>query len=75
LIAAGRDRVFFVWAGETGADDRPPADDGVRTSWSAQGYTIWVEAGPSSDDVKPTIEELGPVVAASRRIRPPPADG
>jgi hypothetical protein len=75
LIATGRGRRFFVWAGETGAADRPPADDGVRTSWSTQGYTFWVESGPSTDDVKPTVDELGPVVAASMRIRPPPADG
>jgi hypothetical protein len=74
LIAQGRGRGFYVWAAGTGADDRPPADDGVRTSWSAQGFTFWVEAGPGAADVKPTVEELDSVVAASRRLRPPPAD-
>ena len=75
LIAGGRGRGFYVWAARTGADDRPPADDGVRTSWSAQGYTFWVEAGPGVGEDKPTVDELDPVVAASRRLRPPPAGG
>ena len=74
LTAEGRGRAFYVWASSTGTDDRRPADDGVRTSWTAQGFTFWVEAGPSSTDVKPTIDELSGIVTASRRIPPPPAD-
>ena len=74
LIADGRGRGFYVWAARTGADDRLPADDGTRTSWSAQGFTFWVASGPGVTDVKPTAEELNPVVVASRRIRPPPED-
>jgi hypothetical protein len=75
LTAEGRGRVFYVWAASTGADDSQPANDGVRTSWAAQGFTFWVESGPGSTDVKPTIEELTDVVVASKRIPPPPADG
>jgi hypothetical protein len=75
LTAEGHGRAFYVWAASTAADDSRPSDDGVRTSWSAQGFTFWVESGPSSTDVKPTIDELSGIVAASRRIPPPPADG
>ena len=75
LSPRGRGRGFYVWAARIGADDQPPAHDGVRTSWSAQGYTFWVQAGPGIGEDKPTVDELAPVVAASRRIRPPPADG
>lgn len=70
LVAKGRGREFYVWAASSGADDSKPVDDGVRISWDAQGFTFWVEPGPSAD-VKPTLDELKPVVAASRRIRPP----
>ena len=74
LIAEGRGRAFYVWAASTGAGDSQPAEDGVRTSWNAQGFTFWVESGPSaSGEVKANLDELEPVVAASRRIRPPPA--
>lgn len=73
LTAEGPGRGFYVWAASTGADDNQPVDDGVRTSWSAQGFTFWVESGPSAE-VKPTFDELKPIVAASRRIRPPPED-
>jgi hypothetical protein len=72
LTADGKGRAFFVWAAESGARYEEPVDDGVRTSWSAQGYTFWVESGPGVTEVKPTIPELEPVVAASRRIPPPP---
>ena len=74
LTADGRGWAFYVWAAGTGADDSQPADDGVRTSWAAQGFTFWVESGPGSTDVKPTVDELKGIVAASRRIPPPPAD-
>jgi hypothetical protein len=74
LTAAGRGRAFYVWAASTNAHDSQPAEDGVRTSWSAQGFTFWVESGPRSTDVKPTVDELERVVAASRRIAPPPVD-
>jgi hypothetical protein len=71
LIATGRDRGFYVWATTMGSDDSEPVDDGVRTSWSAQGLTFWVESGPGSTDVKPTLKEVDRVVAASRRIPRP----
>jgi hypothetical protein len=74
LTAEGRGRAFYVWAASTGADDSHPVDDGVRTSWAAQGFTFWVEAGPGPTDVKPMIVELGGMVAASKRIPPPPAE-
>lgn len=74
LIAAGRGRAFYVWAAGTGSGASDPVDDGVRTSWSAQGITFWVQSGPSVVDVKPTLGELGGVVAASRRLPPPPED-
>jgi hypothetical protein len=74
LTAVGRNRAFYVWAASTNAGDSQPADEGVRTSWGAQGFTFWVEAGPRSTDAKPTVDELEGVVAASRRIGPPPAD-
>lgn len=73
LIAEGHGRGFYVWAASRDGDDSEPVDDGVRTSWNAQGFTFWVESGPSATDAKPTLGELKPVVAASRRIRPPPA--
>jgi hypothetical protein len=73
LIAQGRGRSFYIWAASTGADDSTPDDDGVRTSWSAQEFTFWVEAGPTKTSMKPTFQELGSVIAASRQIRPPPA--
>jgi hypothetical protein len=74
LTAEGHGRGFYVWAASTGLDDSQPAADGVRTSWNAQGFTFWVESGPSRTDAKPTLDELKPVVAASKGIRPPPAD-
>ena len=74
LIAEGRGRAFYVWATGLGAEESQPVDDVVRTSWAAQGFTFWVESGPSSADRKPTIDELAGVVAASRRIPPPAAD-
>lgn len=74
LIAEGRGRTFYVWAAGTGADGSAPTDDGVRTSWTAQGFTFWVESGPSFTDTKPTVAELKGIVAASRRIPPPPLD-
>jgi len=74
LTAAGRGRNFYVWAASTSADDSQPVGDGVRTSWSAQGFTFWVESGPRLTDVKPAIDELAEIAAASRRIAPPPAD-
>jgi hypothetical protein len=72
LIAGDNGRRFYVWATRTGAEDSQLADDGVRTSWSAQRFTFWVESGPRASEMKPTLDELNPVVAASRRIRPPP---
>lgn len=74
LIAAGRGRAFYVWAGATGAGDSEPSDDGVHTSWTAQGYTFWVGAGPRYTDAKPTVAELRAVAAASRLIPPPPEE-
>lgn len=74
LIAAGDGRRFYVWATSTGSEESDPADEGVRTTWSAQGFTFLVESGPRSTDVKPTVEELTHVVAASTRIAPPPPD-
>ncbi len=71
LTAVGRGRAFYIWASSTGADDSEPADEGVRTTWSAQGFTFWVETGPRVADAKPTIDELESVVAASRQIAPP----
>ena len=71
LIAEGRGRAFYVWAAETGAADSEPIDDGVRTAWTAQGFTFWVEAGPSVTDLMPAVDQLRAVVAASRRIPPP----
>lgn len=72
LTAVGRGRAFYIWASSTGADDSGAADAGVRTSWSAQGFTFWVESGPRSADTKPTIDELESVVAVSRQIASPP---
>lgn len=75
LIAEGHGRVFYVSAANTGAVERSPHDDGVRISWSAQGFTFWVQAvlyGVPGYE-RPTVDELEPVVAASRRLRPPPA--
>lgn len=72
LTAEGRGRAFYVWAAYGPAPDSEPTDDGVRTSWGSAGYTFWVESGPGVTEIKPTIEELAPVVAASRRIPPPP---
>jgi len=72
LTAVGRGRAFYIWASSTGGGDSEAADDGVRTSWSAQGFTFWVESGPRSADAKPTIDGLESVVAASRQIAPPP---
>jgi hypothetical protein len=74
LTAEGRGRAFYVWTAGTGADDSEPDDDGIRTSWTAQGFTFWVESGPRSTDVKPSVDELEAVVTASRRLPPPPAD-
>lgn len=74
LIAEGRGRGFYVWAAGTGRADSQPADDGVRTAWTAQGFTFWVESGPSSTDVKPSSAELAGVVLASRRLPAPPAE-
>ncbi len=74
LIAAGDGRRFYVWATNAGSEESDLSDEGVRTTWSAQGFTFWVESGPSSTDVKPTVEELAPVVTASTRIAPPPPD-
>lgn len=74
LTAEGQERGFYIWAASTNADDSQPATDGVRTSWAAQGFTFWVESGPRSTDVKPTVDELNGIVAASRRIVPPPAN-
>lgn len=71
LTAVGRGRAFYVWAASLGTDDSRPVDEGVRTSWSAQGFTFWVESGPRLSDEKPTVDELSDVVAASRRIAPP----
>lgn len=75
LTAEGRRRGFYVWANSTGAGDSEPADEGVRTTWAAQGFVFWVESGPLSTDVKPSVDELTGIVAASRRLPPPPADG
>lgn len=72
LTAGGHGRAFYVWGAYSGVGDSEPVDDGVRTSWSSQGYTFWVESGSGVTEVKPTIAELQPVVAASRRIPPPP---
>lgn len=76
LAAEGRGRSFYVWAASTdaAAPHSDPVDDGVRTSWTAQGYTFWVNSGAGVAEVKPTIDELKPVVAASWRIPPPPVD-
>jgi hypothetical protein len=74
LMAKGRGSAFYVWAACTGADDDQPVEDGVRTSWTAQGFTFWVESGPRLKDVKPTIDGLEGIVAASKRILPPPKD-
>lgn len=71
LIAAGREHSFYVWATRNAAAGHTPADDGVRTSWTTQGLTLWVEAGPSAAATKPSVDELGAVVAASRRLAPP----
>jgi hypothetical protein len=38
---------------------------------AAQEFTFWVAAGAMSTDVKPSFDELEPVVEASRRIPPP----
>src|SRR5918996_3155727 len=64
LTAVGHGRAFYVWATSTSAEESAPANDGVRTSWSAQGFTFWVESGPRSTDVKPTVDELEELVAA-----------
>jgi hypothetical protein len=74
LTAEGGSRAFYVWTTGSGLEDSHPVDDGVRTSWAAQGFTFWVESGPRSTDVKPTVDELEGVVAASRLL-PPPAAG
>jgi len=73
LAAEGRGRAFYIWTTDAGAGAALPADDGARTSWAAQGFTFWVESGPGYTDTKPTVEELQGLVAASRRIRPPPS--
>ena len=71
LVAVGRGRAFYVWGASTGHGDSQPSDDGVRTSWSCQGFRFWVESGPSSTDERPTFSELAQVIAAGCRIPPP----
>ena len=72
LAAEGRGRAFHIWTTGAGTGATEPTDDGVRTSWAAQGFTFRVAAGPRSTDLKPTLAELGGLVGASRRIPPPP---
>jgi len=72
LIAVGRGHSFYVWSTRNAVGGDEPSDDGVRTSWTSQGLTLWVEAGPGAADSKPSVDELAAVVAASRRLAPPP---
>jgi hypothetical protein len=71
LIALGRGHSFYVWATRNEAAGHEPEEAGVRTSWTTQGMTYWIEAGPSAAATKPSVDELAGVITASQRLAPP----
>jgi hypothetical protein len=46
-------------------------DETLWRWWPAQGYVVWLQAGPSSDSRAPRLEELRSLVRASNALPPP----
>ena len=53
----------------------PVYDDGVRKFWPADGFIVWLAAGPRGESIAPRGSDLAPIVRASRATPPPGRDG
>jgi hypothetical protein len=46
-------------------------DEALWRWWPAQGYVVWLQAGPSVDSQVPRLEELRSLVRGSKALPPP----